>query len=234
MQRLVTFFLVFLQTLFSGVLFSEPNTDALFPRTDPKTIGKIYQMLKVIDTLFTAHDIPYWIDGGTTLGYARHGGIIPWDDDADLVYYIEDDAKINALGEEFAKYGYFLRKERIFRLFTSPHERHPCIDLSGYGLQSDGTLRFDDSIPRSAYWNFYWLPEEVYPLVRIKFGPLTLNAPNALSRYLFEGYGRDCLTKGTYQTPHGGTKCISEKVDIVDFSPAAYEVVDTHVPLGTD
>ena len=52
-------------------------TDVVFPRANPKNTGLIYQMLKVIDHLFTKHNIPYWIDGGTVLGAVRHNGIIP-------------------------------------------------------------------------------------------------------------------------------------------------------------
>ena len=41
-------------------------------------------MLKDIDALCQRHDIPYFLNGGSALGAVRHGGFIPWDDDADI------------------------------------------------------------------------------------------------------------------------------------------------------
>ena len=45
---------------------------------------KILQIMKYIDKLCRAHDIAYYIMGGTALGAVRHGGFIPWDDDLDI------------------------------------------------------------------------------------------------------------------------------------------------------
>ncbi len=65
-------------------------------------------------------------------------------------------------------------------------------------------------------------------LVRVKFGPLMLNAPQEMMRYLFTGYGADCLSYATFQKHHDGALKdlkIQKKVRIVDFSPAAYELL---------
>ena len=212
-------------------------TDDVFPRTNPKIVGKIYQMLKVVDIIFTKHDIPYWIDGGTVLGCVRHQGFIPWDDDADIVYLIEDKERILALTKEFATYGYFLSNEEIFKLYPSKTKRYPFVDIGGYVQCSDNTLRFAHESGRNSYVNFYWLPEEVSSLVRVKFGPITLNAPNNMLRYIFTGYGKDCLTKATFQPHHGTTSndlVPTEKVDIVDFSPAKYEIKNFNVLLDDE
>lgn len=44
----------------------------------------LLDLLKVFDAACGELDLPYWIDGGTCLGAMRHGGFIPWDDDADV------------------------------------------------------------------------------------------------------------------------------------------------------
>ena len=42
------------------------------------------ELLTEVDRVCRAHDIPYCIIAGTLLGAMRHGGFIPWDDDADV------------------------------------------------------------------------------------------------------------------------------------------------------
>lgn len=46
---------------------------------------KMLDMLKFIDKVCREQGITYWIESGTLLGAARHGGFIPWDDDTDIV-----------------------------------------------------------------------------------------------------------------------------------------------------
>ncbi len=213
----------------------EELTDNIFPRTDPQIIGMIYHMLEVIDLLFTKHNIPYWIDGGTALGAIRHQGCIPWDDDADLVFHIKDRDRILALKDAFAQFTLYLEETDIIRLYASKETKHPYVDIAGYKLCPDNTYRFDLQSARDTFKRFYWLPREIDTLVRVQFGPLMLSAPNDMMRYIFTGYGADCLTHATFQTPHGGSGTnlkISNKVRIVDFSSAVYE--DFYVPLAKE
>lgn len=45
---------------------------------------RMLDMLKFIDKVCQEQKITYWLESGTLLGAARHGGFIPWDDDTDI------------------------------------------------------------------------------------------------------------------------------------------------------
>lgn len=60
-----------------------------------KIILKDYQkalkaMLKDVKSALDGLEIPYFIEGGTLLGAVRHKGMIPWDDDIDICFFIDD------------------------------------------------------------------------------------------------------------------------------------------------
>lgn len=58
---------------------------------------RMLEMLKFIDNICQVNNITYWISGGTLLGAIRHGGFIPWDDDADICMPYKDAEKLKKL-----------------------------------------------------------------------------------------------------------------------------------------
>lgn len=48
------------------------------------------ELLVFVDKICKKHKINYWITAGNLLGYARHDGYIPWDDDMDIAMMRED------------------------------------------------------------------------------------------------------------------------------------------------
>lgn len=65
------------------------------------------EMLQEVDRLCKKGNIRYCIVGGTALGAARHGGFIPWDDDADVGFLRAEYEKFRVLCETDLDQGRF-------------------------------------------------------------------------------------------------------------------------------
>lgn len=68
-------------------------------------------LLKEFDRVCAVLDIPYILFAGTALGAVRHGGLIPWDDDGDVLMLREDYDRFLAAAGEVLGEGFFLQKE---------------------------------------------------------------------------------------------------------------------------
>lgn len=77
-----------------------------FHITNKKLIKKLAEGMELTHKIFTKNNIYYLISFGSLLGVVRHGKIIPWDDDADLLIYRQDIDKIMDLKKEFNKHGW--------------------------------------------------------------------------------------------------------------------------------
>lgn len=68
----------------------------------------LLDILKVIDRVCREHGLTYYLLCGTMLGAVRHGGFIPWDDDADIGMPRKDYDMLLAHAEEWMPEGYEL------------------------------------------------------------------------------------------------------------------------------
>ena len=68
---------------------------------------ELVQCMNLFNNLCNKNNLYYIISFGTLLGSVRHKGLIPWDDDIDLIMYFDDIDIIKKLLNDFSnKYGY--------------------------------------------------------------------------------------------------------------------------------
>jgi hypothetical protein len=179
---------------------------AIFSLLPQDAVDTLYRLLALIDEAATEADVKYVADGGTVLGAVRHGGLIPWDDDADLaVVDVDFSVKRDAFVAALARRG--------LSVSTSPALTHSdewfsvVEDGSEYGfvemyvmerVPADGDVaawwRFRDTTARS-YWPKAWRWDaDVAAATRMSFGPLRLPVSAAPEAYLDRMYGAEWVS----------------------------------------
>jgi lipopolysaccharide cholinephosphotransferase len=99
-------------------------------------------ILKAVDAVCRENGLVYFLDSGTCLGAVRHGGFIPWDDDADIGMPYDDYQKFLEIAPAALPEGYSL---------------HTCMNSEGFSalwskVYKDGT-RFIDANSKEASSN---------------------------------------------------------------------------------
>ena len=78
---------------------------------------RMLELLKFLDEVCQKHNLVYWLDGGTLLGAARHGGFIPWDDDTDVCMPKEDALRLKEILKDEIHEGHIILQTTD----TDPH-----------------------------------------------------------------------------------------------------------------
>ena len=80
------------------------------------------QMLSVFSEFCEAHNLTYYLCGGTLLGAIRHKGFIPWDDDIDVCMPRADYDKFIELYSQLDNSIYEVRSNQLHN-FSGPFKR---------------------------------------------------------------------------------------------------------------
>ena len=122
---------------------------------------RMLNILKAVDTICRAHNIPYWLSSGTLLGAVRHGGFIPWDDDLDIEMLREDYLRLLPILRRELPEGLMVHDKESDKDYPHPYakvrDKHSCIEEE-YTFKSEHTGCFIDIFP---------LERSPYPIFRI-------------------------------------------------------------------
>lgn len=80
-----------------------------------KVWAVLFDLLNEFKRACDKHDIRWWGDAGTILGAARHKGMIPWDDDIDVMLMREDYNRLCAIASDEFRHPYFFQTEETDR-----------------------------------------------------------------------------------------------------------------------
>jgi phosphorylcholine metabolism protein LicD len=191
-----------------------------FKLTDEKIIKKLVNGLEIIDKIFRKNNVFYVIAFGTLLGVIRHGEIIPWDDDIDLLIWRKDVDKIMSLKNEFKKNGWELEMNwkliKLFPIIDNKKEDYPFIDLFVIDEYKDknGNIKINRCLVENKYrdeciildkknkWYHSWFHFDKNLLEKITYYNLNSNkynynilvkGPKEAIKILKYWYGDDCL-----------------------------------------
>ena len=184
------------------------NRIMAYDKLNQWAVNDAYEALAFLDYVFTKHSIKYTLEGGTEMGAIRHGGLIPWDDDLDVVV-LDDADKIEAaikkeieLHNAFDRFEYRRYNENaMVTILPVIKSRNLITDLfpnlvkcpEFYKGKPFYTYNFRGLGCGRTWQDWYFEYNEIYPLRKCKFGPLEVWCKNDVSKLYNRYYGKDWM-----------------------------------------
>ena len=171
---------------------------------DQKVLDGLYDLLKTAIEIFNKNNIDYFAIDGTLLSVIRHKAFMPWDDDIDIGYFMEDHAKIKALKYKFIKKGYLFMDCQPGFLIQHPIHSKVAIDMHMVALDYkdnkykycaplyDGipTFYIDKLFPKSIYFE-----NEIKELKEAVICDLNIKIPSNTENVLKRCYADNVLNE---------------------------------------
>ncbi len=215
-----------------------PRTEADLPHTNPKIVGKFYDLFRRVDKVFKQNMIFYWATSGTLLGAVRHKGMIPWDDDLDVAMFKRDEHLLTESRRQLADEGlelYYRERGDFYKIFFStglPIKKpdggyypwkYPFMDVFLYA-EKEGQIIYALERLQKAFPQDALNPEELEsPLPELPFGPFSIPVSRNSRQLIARMYGEDWNTVAYVEYNHETETAIKRvKVGLLNASPPEY------------
>ena len=220
----------------------------MIPKTPAHKIDQIYDLLQIVDRLMREQNIEYSMDGGTLLGAIRHKGIIPHDDDGDLIMmerykerFLDLIPRLNAMGIIVQDGGLEALKltfnaDTLRQRYDISEKEAANLDIFIMKEDLDGMIRPKADFYKHQFPREYFPCQELQNLLDYPFGPpekrLFLKGPAEPMRYLKTFYGPECF-EYAMQT-HSHIQLGPMAFPILNFSKTRYKIVNPTCAVGNN
>ena len=176
----------------------------------------LYTILHDVTRVLETEEVEYFISFGTLLGAVRHGGLIPWDTDTDILIAETDKQRVISILRDKLPSQYVVSEDRdkkisgsIIRVnFSEINTLH--VDLFTYLVENDEIVFGHDR---------RFVKKDIFPLQKIVFYDLDLPAPRNIEKQLRTFYDENYMKYAYKQWALDKTKFV-----ITDYAPAKIEV----------
>lgn len=186
---------------FGTVVNDSPDYIALGRWTPPCCLAHLRETARHVLAILAQAGAHYWLEGGSLLGAARNGDIIPWDYDVDVGILLSDVALVPALAAAASngrheQDGFVWEKatEGEFYRVQYSHINHLHVDI--FPFYQDGDTMTKDTWIESHRQDMPFPAHYLQPLASLPFVGMSASVPNNHVEFLELKFG-----KGVIQNP---------------------------------
>jgi len=156
----------------------------------------ILHVLDVLVEVLDLHKIKYFLSAGGLIGIARHGGIIPWDDDVDIEVSIHDVERAKSLLCCIDGFSISMLYKKHWKFFSSssfvipnsPTVRYPYIDIFFNDEDEECLWRLEEERIKKLHFH----KSDIFPLASAPLDGKLYKVPRNMGKVIAQRYTNVC------------------------------------------